>query len=453
MSDDFNDDEDLGALDESSFDNFENNDKKSLGDYWRSSAMFKAGIIAAAVIVIVGIMFLFGGGEEDAVIISSVDSGVDVSSAPGTDAVSPVYREAIEEVNQERILEAERTGNSAMPTPLDPPNSQLAIPEQETQDEENDPLQRWRELQEERIARELRNGGNTGGQNNAGGGGPGGALEDSAARTEAVNQLAELLSAQMQSILERASQPIPIESENITSRDNWDAYIDRLEERAAEARGTGQGDGDAFFEDENLATLSSVVVPAGEMYYAQLINEANSDIPSPIVALVLSGPLSGSKIIGSFAVENEYLTLNFNTAVVNGVSIDINAMAFDPATTLPGIATEVDRRLFTRVFLPAAAAFVEGISEAIAESGRTNVTVQGETVIEETEEVDTDEAVASGIEEVGQELGQIIDEIADDTEVLVRIEAGTPIGILFLQPVEEDYGAGLTTVSSAASEL
>ena len=40
----------------------------------------------------------------------------------------------------------------------------------------------------------------------------------------------------------------------------------------------------------------------------------------------------------------------------------------------------------------------------------------------------------------GQEIGEIIDEITNNTRPLIRIEAGTPIGVLFLEPVtrEED---------------
>lgn len=82
-----------------------------------------------------------------------------------------------------------------------------------------------------------------------------------------------------------------------------------------------------------------------------------------------------------------------------------------------------------------AAAFVEGAAQAIAESGLTTITISGDTVASETEESSQDQEVASGVEEAGQELREILEETADDTEVLVRIEAGTPMGILFIQPV------------------
>ena len=75
-----------------------------------------------------------------------------------------------------------------------------------------------------------------------------------------------------------------------------------------------------------------------------------------------------------------------------------------------------------------------GVSQLLV----ANTTVEGDTVTEETADADTKEEVASGIAEAGQELREILDEMADDVEVLVRIEAGTPIGVLFVEPVTTD---------------
>ena len=151
----------------------------------------------------------------------------------------------------------------------------------------------------------------------------------------------------------------------------------------------------------------------------------------------MSGPLAGSRILGSFEEEHELLTLTFETIVYNGESFDIDAVALDPDTTLPGLVSEVDHRYLKRIVLPMAAAFVEGAASAISESGRTTITIEGEQVAEETEETDTGQEIATGVEEAGQELREILDEMADDTEVMVRVAAGTPMGILFLEPVIE----------------
>ena len=159
----------------------------------------------------------------------------------------------------------------------------------------------------------------------------------------------------------------------------------------------------------------------------------------------MSGPLKGNRILGSFEPQDSYLTLNFDTIVIDGEALTIDAVALDVDTTLPALATEVDRRYFKRIFLPAAAAFIEGFAEAVAESGRTTITIEGETVAEEEEEASDEQEIASGIEEVGTELGEILDEMAEDTEVLIRVEAGTPFGLLFVEPVLSDPDGELST--------
>jgi intracellular multiplication protein IcmE len=173
--------------------------------------------------------------------------------------------------------------------------------------------------------------------------------------------------------------------------------------------------------------------------------EANSDVPGPVLAQVASGPLKGARLIGQFSVESDkYLAITFSTAVVDGQAISINAIALDPGTTLPGMATDIDNRYLTRVILPAAAAFVEGWTQAVADSGATTVTVSGDTVIDESNPTTNTQEVNAGIAEAGAEIGDILSDIADDTEVMVKVAAGTPMGVLFLSPVVESEATLIT---------
>ncbi len=416
MSDDFDDDE--LDIEGSSFDDFEQKDSATLGDLWRNNSMVKIGVIAAAAIAILGIIIMFGE-EERPPDMSLVPSGSSVNAPPGTEAASEAYVDAVEEKSQERVEIAEKQGGSALPTPIDPASNRLEVPEE--QREQEDPLQRWRQIQEERLQRELEQTKVVDGP----------IIDDTSDNSEAIKAMAELMSQQMQAILESQSQQPPIRSAQITSP----TFLDDLraqEEEQAQQR--AEEAGEVADGDEEGITL----LPAGEILYAQLITEANSDVPGPVLAEIMSGPLKGSKILGDFEVQNELITLNFNTIVYKEESLGIEAVAVDPNTTLTGMATEVDHRYFRRIVLPMAAAFVEGAAEAISESGRTNITIQGETVAEETEETDSNQEVASGIEEAGEELRDILEEMADNTEVLVRIASGTPMGILFISPVVDD---------------
>lgn len=416
MSDNLDDDE--LDLEEASFDEFEKKDK-TLGDLWQENSLLKVGAVGVLAVAVFGAIMMFGG-EDVPVEMSVVSPGADVSAPPGTEEASPAYIAAVEEENEARIDEAYQQGGSALPTPIDPPVGRLTIPEEEVESE--DPLQRWRQLQEERLQRELQ-------QTQPINPEP---IPQDTGQTEAVVALADIMSQQMQAILEGQSTNT-IQSKQITSPS---AFAQGGGSVGINGNGESNEDDD-FFEDEDLENFENVLLPAGEILYAQLLTEANSDIGGAILAQIVSGPLSGSRIIGSFEKKEELLVLSFETVIIDGVSTSISAIAIDPDTTLSAMATDVDHRYLQRVFFPMAAAFVEGAAEAISESGRTTVTIQGESVAEETEETDSGQEIASGVTEAGQELREILDDMAD-VEVLVRVQPGTPMGILFLEPVVED---------------
>ena len=415
MSDDLDDDLNI----DESFDDFEKKEGgNTLGDLWRDNALFKIGVIAGGGIVFF-ILISFLGGEDTGHAPSTISAPAEITATPGSEGASEVYREAVREINEKTIEDAFNTGGSALPVPIEPAPGIVSLPDEE--DEAEDPLQRWRRLQEERLERELQ-------QRETAVPVDTGADQQ---RSEAIAALAEAMSQQMQSILQTQNE-ILIGQKDMTDGD----FLEKLREAELGDDFDGEFEDGDEFEDEELKP--KILFPAGEIVYAQLLTEANTDAPGPVLAEIMSGPLKGNRILGSFEAQDEFLTLNFDTLVLDGESLTIDAVALDPATTLPGMATEVDHRYFKRIVLPAAAAFIEGVSEAAAESGRTTITIQGETVAEETEDADTEQEIAAGLEEVGEELSDIIGEIADNVKVLIRVEAGTPFGLLFLEPVVED---------------
>ncbi len=406
------DNDDNIEIDEASFDDFEKK-KGTLGELWRDNAMVKVGVVIAAAVAIFGTIILFGG-KDIPVDPSYVSGGSDISSPPGTEETSPAYVAAIEEENEARTEQAIKESGSVLPTPIAPPVGRLTVTENEAPEE--DPLQRWRKLQEERLQREMLRSQTVAPDADANEG-----------RAEAVQALADAMAQQMQSILEKRSAAKPLVFRDMTSPE-W------LEELRGEDEGEN-GDGDGSSNESSEENIEIILYPAGRIAYAQILTEANSDVPGPVLAQIASGPLSGSRVLGTFQKRDELLTINFDTVIVDGVSIEIEGVAIDPKTTLPAVATDVDHHYLMRIALPMAAAFVEGMASAISSSGLTTVTVEGDVVAEESEETDSEQEVASGIEEAGQKLREILDETADDIEITVRVEAGTPIGILFLQPV------------------
>lgn len=427
MSDDLDDDLNL----DESFDEIDNKGK-TLGDLWRDNAAFKIGTVVGGAVLLFVAISLFSSDREP-VQESFVSAAPNIKSTPGTEEASPAYVRAIEELNEADIERAMTEGDSSLPVPIEPPIGVVNLPEQNRQEE--DPLQRWRRLQEERLEREMQARSSSSAS-----------LPDQNAvaaaaveRTEAVQRLSETMSAQMSSILETKAT-LSLSTKNLTDP----GFLEKLREselaeaEASEALQSG-------LDDE---VVGEIILPAGEIVYAQLITEANTDVPGPVLAQILSGPLKGSRILGTFEEQTELLTLNFDTVVYKGQGLSVDAIALDPGTTLPGMATEVDHRYLKRILLPAAASFIEGFAGAIGQTAEVTVVTDGGTVVDGEEEPDNTEEVALGVEEVGQKLSEIIDQIANDTEVLVRIEAGTPIGILFLEPVTtDDNPNGIVQVS------
>lgn len=423
------DDLDNQDFEDDAFDEFDGGDEGeggTLSELIQSNPLIKIGVIFGAAALIFGTIILFGG-EEEVVLPSQTVSAPDMTQAPGTKAASPAYVDAIEDVNQRNLETAMREGDSSIPIPIEPPVGRVEMAEEA--ENEEDPLQRWRRLQDERLQQELETR-----QVVA----PTSLPEDNA-QEEAVTAMAESMQQQMQTILDRQSG-VKVSSKAITSPD----FLDEADEEGADGVQQGTGSDGLTGENSEEEAPEIVVIPAGEIEYAQIITQANSDIPGPVLGQIVSGPLSGSRILGEFSVENDLISLQFNTVVIDGISHDIEAVAIDPATTLPGMATSVDHRYLQRIVLPAAAAFIEGAAESVAETGRTSVSVEGDVVAEETEETDLKEQVAKGIQEAGSQLSEIIEEMNDNVEPLVIIEAGTPMGLLFIQPMtrpmtEEDY--------------
>ncbi len=417
------DDDDLEqdfAGGEDSFDEFTKVEKGTLAELWRENPAVRIGAIVLGAVLILAVIVLFGGKEKP--LSQSRVSGVsDVSAPPGTEGASEAYVQAVEDENEARRELAEATGGSALPTPVDPPIGRVTLPPED--EEEEDPLQRWRRLQEERLERELKVRETIE---------PEPVVVDNS-QAELVQALADGMLQQMQSILQQQHVIMPV-YRPMTAPE----YLEALRKKEEEAKEAAEKAAKEKAEEEAPEEGDIILQPAGEIVYAQLITEANSDTPGPVLAYIASGPLRGGRLIGKFDVAGELLVLSFEKVVYESKTYDASAVALDPETTLPGLATEVDHRYLTRVVFPTAAAFIEGLTTAIADSGRTSVTINGETVSEETTAPDKDEQVASGIAEAGEVIGEIFEEIADNTEILVKIDKGTPIGILFLESVVEE---------------
>lgn len=403
------------------FGEFENQpESRTLASAWKDNPRLKLVAIVVGVVVLLGLVMVFGSKEERDP-SSQVSGGSDLNQTPGTEQLTPAMQEAIEENDRQNLEAAVKEGGSAIPTPIEPPKSLLDVPAEEATNE--DPLVRWRQLQEERL-RVQREQERLQKQQ---------ATQPDPARDQMLQTLTQAMMQQMNRILE-GQKLAPQKYMRVIN-------VSADEGQQGGAGALGEGSPNQSVANIELKEQLKVIVPAGDIAYAQLLIEANSDVKGPIVALIVSGPFNGARVLGSFTRQEEYLVMQFTSVTgKEGHSIPITAFAVDPETTLTGLATDVDHRYFQRIVLPAAAKFVEGIGSAIAEKGTTTVTVSSggdSTSTQDNSEIDVEQELAKGVEEAAKSAGEILKEDGKDVEPLVRVKAGTPIGILFTTPVTE----------------
>lgn len=392
---------------------------RTVGDLFRDSPLVKVGVIVGVLAVVMGIILLFGG-EKETRNKSSIGRGSKLSEAPGSEDVTPAYEEAVTDFNITQVEDALKKGESALPVPVGTTRGRIDVDGQ--QEAAEDPLERWRRIQEERQKRAQVTR-------------P--AMPTVDPNAETVNALSKAMAAQMESILGSRE----IKAASLMTISDVD-YIEKQREAKAAAAAQAAANNVAA----GVADPAEIILPAGTVEYAQLMIEANSDAPGPVLAQIVSGPLNGSRILGSFKEEEEFLVLTFDQVVIDGVSHPADAVALDPDTTGIGMVTDIDNRYFKRVILPAAAKFIEGMAGAIADTG-TSVVVVGDTAVQSEPELDSEEQVYKGLEEAASSVGDMLEDEANKTKRQIKVRAGTPIGILFVEPVLE-----LTTAADSGKK-
>lgn len=423
--------------------------KASMKDTWDNNPLLKIGALVVGIVLIVFIYLTFFNTPDEIVNNSQVTGGgTDLKNKVGTGYEDEVYKKAIEAENAAKAKEAAARGGSAMPVPIAPgQNEQLSVPPAAAPTA-SDPLAEWRQKAE---ARRLSLESETA---------PPESEETEVApvpmvtpiRPQATMKLdpavAKQLTEQMRSII-TTQAPKNSTRVRITKRDSM--YVTKLKaDKAAEQKRKQEelknkaAGGDAVYADDGTlvsggkgekTAKEKLIVPAGNIAYAQLLNDLNSDVDGPALAQVMSGPFEGGRAIGDFEKQDEYLTLNFKRIIKDGVSYSINGIALDEETTLAAHQTDVDHHYFQRIVLPAAAAFLTGYTASVAETGQTTTTTPGGGVATDIPEPDAKESLMEGATQASTVIANVLNE-GQSRPITVYVARGTTMGILFLDSVK-----------------
>ncbi len=387
----------------------------NLTEAWRTKPLFKFMVLLIAVFAVGVAAFNFLGGSDKQLDIAHLAHPPEMKEAPGG-AVSPYMREQTELANKERTEQAAATGGSALPTPIGQTTDVGNFGASDKKDDQLNELRAETDMLRKQMAQQQVQQQQTNRQ-----------------PEQFDNSLAEAMQRQMQQLLEGWT-PKGIKAVTVVKpEDNKNAVAADANAANGTTPATATGN-----------PAPKAIVNAGTVSYGQLMTEANSDVPGPILAQIVSGPLAGARAVGSFEVATgyeKYLVLKFTIADKKGKDYQISAVALDPDTTLGGMATEVDERYFTRVVLPAAAGFLEGMGQALGQ-GNTSITTNGTTSISQTSSNGFHQGIYQGMGQAAQTAAQFFQQQADVTKPLVRVASGTPIGIFFVTPVYEPNADG-----------
>ena len=219
-------------------------------------------------------------------------------------------------------------------------------------------------------------------------------------------------------------------------------WVTRFSSRSAQGRRRLAASDDRVATDASAAAPVSsssasarqrVLVPAGRGIYAHTILAANSDQQSPVVLQADSGPLSGDRMIGTFSRERDRLVIRVSKVIHNGQEIGTDGVVVAPGTMEVGVASSVDQNYLSRFLLPAAAAFVQGLGQAISQSNSTSVIGPlGSVGVQNRLNFDQQLGIGAGV--AGAQVGSALQQSAPRGPTVI-LDVGSSVGVMFLTNV------------------
>ena len=182
------------------------------------------------------------------------------------------------------------------------------------------------------------------------------------------------------------------------------------------------------------AAAGQILVPAGRGVFAHPVLALSSDQASPVVLQADSGPVAGDRMIGTFAKENSRLVIHISTIIHNGETISCDGVVTAPDTMEAGVASKVDEHYAARFILPAAAAFVSGLGQAIATTSNTTAVLSPLGGATTTTHLNIPQQLGIA---AGSSAGQISSVLNAEAPkgATVSLEANVAVGVMFLTSV------------------
>jgi len=172
-------------------------------------------------------------------------------------------------------------------------------------------------------------------------------------------------------------------------------------------------------------------LPVDKVYYGLLRVYISSDEPGPVVVGLKDGDLNGARLIGSFQRADEKVVIHFDRMTFKGAWYMVDAYAIDPETGRLGLATDVDRRTFTRWAALLGSAILQGAQRAYLSQGTQSSYLWGQTT---TTDFDDREILGIALGEIGTRTRQAANAYFNRPPT-VTVDPGLQlVGVLFMAP-------------------
>ncbi len=212
-------------------------------------------------------------------------------------------------------------------------------------------------------------------------------------------------------------------------------------ERPAQTRGSGAGAAASpVAAATQAAETGMLLIPAGRGVFAHPILAVNSDASSPVVLQADSGPIAGDRMIGTFAKQQERLVIHVSTIIHNGETIGVDGVVVAPDTMEAGVASNVDQHYLTRFLLPVAAAFVQGLGQAIATTSNTAAVLSPFGGATTTTHLNIDQQLGMAAGVAASQIGATLNQAAPRGPT-VSLDANVAVGVMFLANVTAHRGS------------
>ncbi len=192
--------------------------------------------------------------------------------------------------------------------------------------------------------------------------------------------------------------------------------------------------------DPSPTPAETVLIPADRGIYGETLTGVSSDQSGgTVVVQAESGPIAGDRMSGRFTTAGDRLVVKLDRlSLQDGQSVPIDALVVAPNSMQEAVATSVDHHYAERFVLPIAAAFVEGLGQAI-ESANSVIQESALGGVTQFNHLNLGQSLGVAAGTAGQTAGQLIQNTAPHGPT-VELAADADVGILFLKPVKAPAG-------------